>query len=852
VHLIPSDVAPTLSGVAASASFIEGGAATALSPAVTVSDPDSTQMTSATVSIAGGTFAGDGDVLATTTIGNITASYNTSTETLTLSGTDTLAHYSQVLHAVTFASSSDNPTNFGSNATRTVTWTILDDFAVASAAQTTTVSLTGVNDAPTLNNVATSASFTEGGAAVTLSGAVSVADPDSLTLASATLAVTGGTFAGDGDVLSTSTTGTSITASYNSTTETLTLSGVDSFAHYQQVLDAVTFASSSDNPTNYGSSPARTVTWVLNDGGATSSLSVAQTTTVSLTNINDAPTLGNVATVASFTEGTPATLSPSATVSDLDNLTLAGATVAITGGTFAGSGDILSTSTAGTSITAGYSSATGTLTLSGVDTLAHYNQVLDAVTFSSGDNPTNLGSNPTRTVTWVVNDGAASSNLSTVRTTTVSLTAVNDAPTLSNVATVMSFVEHGATVTVSPSLTVSDPDSLTLVGATVAVTGGAYAGDGDVLAAVTTGTSITASYNSSTETLTLSGSDTLAHYQSVLDSVTFRSNPTHFGSGVNDYNHDGTSDIMFRNPITGDLGFYQIDNGSLAQRTLTWSLNDGSASNSQSTPATTSLSGWGAIGPASTAYDVVGIGDFNHDGTSDVLFRNATTGDVGFDQLTNGVLSGWHSFGGSSTAYNVVGVGDFNHDGTSDVLFRNNSSGDLGFYQISNGVNQGWVHLGGSSTGYDVVGVGDFNHDGTSDILFRNAANGDTGFYQISNGAVQAWVDLASTTNTAFTVAGVGDFNGDGTSDILFRNTTTGDLSIMRVQNGVNQGLVGVGTGPAGYAVVGTGDYNGDGTSDILFRNNTTGDTGFWAMSNGVNTGFHDIANSSTAYKVVG
>ena len=56
---------------------------------------------------------------------------------------------------------------------------------------------------------------------------------------------------------------------------------------------------------------------------------------------------------------------------------------------------------------------------------------------------------------------------------------------------------------------------------TVAITGGSFSGDGDVLSANTAGTSITASYDSGTQTLTLSGSDTLAHYQQVLDAVSF-------------------------------------------------------------------------------------------------------------------------------------------------------------------------------------------------------------------------------------------------------------------------------------------------------------------------------------------
>ena len=113
------------------------------------------------------------------------------------------------------------------------------------------------------------------GATIALATLASVADPDNLTLASATVKITGGTFAGDGDVLAADTTGTSIAASYDSTTETLTLTGSDTLAHYQQVLDSVTFASGAD-PTNGNSNPTRTLSWTVNDGSLTSA---AQTET---------------------------------------------------------------------------------------------------------------------------------------------------------------------------------------------------------------------------------------------------------------------------------------------------------------------------------------------------------------------------------------------------------------------------------------------------------------------------------------------------------------------------------------------------------------------------------------------
>ena len=371
----------------------------------------------------------------------------------------------------------------------------------------TNVAFTAPSTGPTLSNVATTAAFTEESAAVTLSSAVSVTDAGSTTLASATVSITGGTFSGDGDVLAATTAGTTISASYNSATETLTLTGSDSLLHYQSVLDAVTFAA-GENPTDFGSRPTRTLTWVLNDGGGSNNLSTAVTTTVSITNVNDPPTLSNVATNAAFTEeGAAVTLSSAVTVSDPDNLTLAHATISIAGGTFAGDGDVLSTNTTGTNISASYNSSTETLTLTGSDSFTHYQQVLDAVTFAAGENPTDFGSRPTRTLTWVLNDGGGSNNLSTAVTTTVSITNVNDPPTLSNVATNAAFTEEGAAVTLSSAVTVSDPDNLTLAHATISIAGGTFAGDGDVLSTNTTGTNISASYNSSTETLTLTGSD---------------------------------------------------------------------------------------------------------------------------------------------------------------------------------------------------------------------------------------------------------------------------------------------------------------------------------------------------------
>src|SRR5262249_11369180 len=156
---------------------------------------------------------------------------------------------------------------------------------------------------------------------------------------------------------------------------------------------------------------------------------------------------------------------------------------------------------------------TETLTLTGADTFANYQAALDEVAFSAGENPNDFGSKPTRTVTWTVGDDSVGGNSIGTATPTIGITNINDPPTLSNVATgsggTVKWTEESAAVTLSNALTVTDPDNLKLASATVSINGGTFVGDSDVLAANTSGTSVTASYDSTNERLILTGSDTL-------------------------------------------------------------------------------------------------------------------------------------------------------------------------------------------------------------------------------------------------------------------------------------------------------------------------------------------------------
>ena len=121
----------------------------------------------------------------------------------------------------------------------------------------------------------------------------------------------------------------------------------------------------------------------------------------------------------------------------------------------------------------------------------------------------------------------------------------------------VTFAQGGSPVAVAPALTITDSQSGTLASATVAITSGLTAGD--LLAASTSGTAISASYSGGT--LTLTGTDSLAGYQTVLRSVSFSGSTATGGSRTILWTaNDGTtaasavSTVMYTAPPSAPTG----------------------------------------------------------------------------------------------------------------------------------------------------------------------------------------------------------------------------------------------------------------------------------------------------------
>ena len=233
--------------------------------------------------------------------------------------------------------------------------------------------------------------------------------------------------------------------------------------------------------------------------------------------------------------------------------------------------------------------------------------------------------------------------------------------------------------------------------------------------------------------------------------------PSSPADGTSDWDGDWRADVLARVAATNELRLYRGNGhaGWLVSRRIG--------------------TGWGGMSALDTP------GDFDGNGTADVLARERSTGYLWLyrGDGTGGWLGrtrvgvGWNSMNA------IFGPGDFNGDGTPDVLARRADNAQLWLYP-GNG-RGGWlrpVRVGVGWGGFDaLLGPGDFNGDGTVDVLARRADNAQLWLYP-GNGR-GGWlrpVRVGVGWGGFDALLGPGDFNGDRTVDVLARRADNGEL----------------------------------------------------------------------------
>ncbi len=127
----------------------------------------------------------------------------------------------------------------------------------------------------------------------------------------------------------------------------------------------------------------------------------------------------------------------------------------------------------------------------------------------------------------------------------------------------------------------------------------------------------------------------------------------------------------------------------------------------------------------SPAWDVVGVADFNGDGSPDILLRNGSTGDVLLWYMNGASVIGQDTVARLGSPWNIVGVGDFNGDGSPDILWRNPATGETVVWYMKGRLRLGAETMEALPPPWNIVEIGDFDGDGSPDILWKNSATGE-------------------------------------------------------------------------------------------------------------------------------
>ena len=185
------------------------------------------------------------------------------------------------------------------------------------------------------------------------------------------------------------------------------------------------------------------------------------------------------------------------------------------------------------------------------------------------------------------------------------------------------------------------------------------------------------------------------------------------------------------------------------------------------------VNGWETVGEFSAETQIVGLGDFNGNGQTDLLLRN-TNGAVGCF-FTGGGTAGWNYFQSLGDEWKLSAVGDLNGDGRDDVVLKHDA-GFAGSWLTQADGTMTWADLDTLPDGFEIVGAGDFDGDGTDDVLLRNGNY--YGAWLVNGGNAAGWMGLGDLGEV--TVEQIADFNGDGKDDLRIR-TAGGDLGAQLV-----------------------------------------------------------------------
>jgi len=258
-----------------------------------------------------------------------------------------------------------------------------------------------------------------------------------------------------------------------------------------------------------------------------------------------------------------------------------------------------------------------------------------------------------------------------------------------------------------------------------------------------------------------------------------------------DFNGDGTSDVLW-NTDSGQVAIWEM----IGTQVIAADFTKVGASN---------------VGAPGADWHLLGTSDFDGDGKSDLLWETSA-GQVAIWEMDGAhvksadyIKLGPLNVGAPSASWHIVGSGDFDGDGKSDLLWRTDS-GNLAVWEMdgtqiksADYTTTGGTIAGAPGANWHIVDTGDFNGDGKSDLLWRTDA-GQVAIWEMDGAKILAadYTKMEGSNvgspGANWHLLGASDYNGDGKSDLLWQ-TDGGNLAVWEMDGTRIEAASYVGTG---------------------------------------------------------
>jgi glucose/arabinose dehydrogenase len=234
------------------------------------------------------------------------------------------------------------------------------------------------------------------------------------------------------------------------------------------------------------------------------------------------------------------------------------------------------------------------------------------------------------------------------------------------------------------------------------------------------------------------------------------------------------------------------------------------------------------------------LGDIDGNGAGDLLWQHAD-GRLAAWLMAGSVLADGRPLGPGAVAdprWRLAAAGDFDGDGSRDVLFQH-ADGSLGIWFMA-----GTAQLTGraliparvADTNWMVRAAGDMNRDGFADIIWQNQTTGQLAVWTMEGPRQIAGRLLTpgAVADPAWQIVGTADVNRDGHTDLVWWHRTSGAIAAW-LMNGptlvsgqpFSPGVV----SDVAWTIGAVADLNGDGSPDLIWQNRSTGLLGAWLMN---------------------